>query len=124
MLIDLLGKRFGTWTVLAKSRYRGGQRHWMCQCDCGVTREVQGANLRNGGTTNCGCQRRHVVKHGASRRENKHRLYRIWKGMRTRCGNPNIPSWKDYGARGIRVCDEWNAAYEPFRDWAAANGYS
>jgi hypothetical protein len=44
--------------------------------------------------------------------------------MRMRCTNSNIPSWKDYGARGVSVCSEWDQAYEPFRDWALANGYA
>jgi hypothetical protein len=51
------------------------------------------------------------------------RLLRIWKGMCARCRNPNLKEYKLYGGRGIRVCDEWTDSYEPFRDWALANGY-
>lgn len=43
-------------------------------------------------------------KHGFT----KHRLYGIWKGMRKRCLNPNEPAYKNYGARGISVHDDWN----------------
>ena len=42
--------------------------------------------------------------------------------MKQRCANPNRPKYKDYGGRGIRVCDEWQT-YKPFREWAYANGY-
>jgi len=42
--------------------------------------------------------------------------------MRARCQKPDNPAWKYYGGRGIGVCAEWGV-YEPFRDWALANGY-
>jgi hypothetical protein len=50
------------------------------------------------------------------------RLYRIWKGMRTRCNNPNFPAYKYYGGKGVQVCDEWNS-FESFQDWALENNY-
>lgn len=53
----------------------------------------------------------------------KSRLYRIWILMRERCNNINTPPYKDYGGRGIKVCDEWND-YENFYAWAMENNYS
>jgi hypothetical protein len=38
----------------------------------------------------------------------KHPLYHVWQSMRDRCRNPNHRQWKDYGGRGIRVCERWN----------------
>ncbi len=43
--------------------------------------------------------------------------------MKERCRNPHNNSYRFYGARGISVCDTWNADYTAFRDWAIANGY-
>lgn len=34
---------------------------------------------------------------------------RIWRGMLSRCRNPNTKDYKDYGARGIKVCDRWHS---------------
>jgi AP2 domain. len=51
------------------------------------------------------------------------RLHNIWKNMLSRCGNPNNPSYFDYGARGIAVCYEWRKGFVAFHDWALANGY-
>lgn len=51
------------------------------------------------------------------------RLYEIWKGMRKRCNCPNRKEYKNYGAKGIRVCAEWDK-YPIFREWAMANGYT
>ena len=51
------------------------------------------------------------------------RLYRIWAGMKDRCLNENEICYRDYGGRGIGVCAEW-MEFEPFKNWALANGYS
>ena len=55
--------------------------------------------------------------------ESKTRLYRVWAHMKGRCNNPNDHGYKDYGGRGIKICDEWNNSYESFREWAIHNGY-
>ena len=54
------------------------------------------------------------------------RLCRILSGMKNRCGNPNTKGYKYYGARGIRVCDEWlgKEGVDNFVRWAFANGYA
>ena len=44
--------------------------------------------------------------------------------MKNRCFNPNTPRYKDYGARGITVCDEWKDDFKSFYDWSMSNGYS
>lgn len=49
-------------------------------------------------------------------------LYGMWQSMKARCENPNRPKFKDYGNRGIEVCEEWHDAGE-FAKWAFANGY-
>jgi len=50
------------------------------------------------------------------------RLYNIWKGIKKRCHNPNSSIFKNYGGRGIDVCQEWGE-FVPFKEWALANGY-
>lgn len=51
------------------------------------------------------------------------RLWEIWKHMRERCNSPHHKSYEFYGGRNIKVCDEWEQAFEPFAEWAYANGY-
>lgn len=51
------------------------------------------------------------------------RLYSVWAGILTRCYNPNSPNYRNYGARGIKVCEEWKT-YENFEKWALNNGYN
>lgn len=54
------------------------------------------------------------------------RLYKIWDGMKERCYRPKHPHYKDYGGRGIKVCDEWigEQGFYCFKEWAMSNGYS
>lgn len=52
------------------------------------------------------------------------RIYDIWRSMRQRCYNPNTNRYKNYGGKGIKVCDEWRESFEAFYEWAMANGYA
>ena len=128
--IDLTGRRFGRLVVVSRAENVGNMSRWNCLCDCGQETVVYSNNLRRGYTQSCGCFRHECEAaradkrrtHGESHGPNKSRLYGIWSGMRTRCYNPNMKSFERYGGRGIGICEEWQN-YEPFRDWAMANGY-
>ncbi len=60
--------------------------------------------------------------HGHDRKGKRTALYMAWHNMKSRCDNPNVRSHEAYGARGIRVCDEW-LEFESFMTWAFASGY-
>ncbi len=55
--------------------------------------------------------------------QNFKRLRRILSGMKSRCGNPKDPNYKNYGGRGIRICDKWLNSTDSFIVWALSNGY-
>lgn len=103
-VIDMTGQRFGKLSVLMRSERRGGLATWICRCDCGATLEVIGNNLRAGYSNSCGCSR---VKHGHAKPKANTSAYTCWRNMWNRCTNPNIPTYRHYGGRGIRVCDRW-----------------
>lgn len=123
-IIDMTGRRIGLWTVLRQDgNYPGGGALWRCVCDCGSERNVGGADLRGHKSTNCGCQK--AEKTGDRARTHGgtgSRLYSVWQNMNKRCNNPRAPRYENYGGRGISICAEW-ASFEPFREWAVANGY-
>ena len=50
------------------------------------------------------------------------RLHNIWLTMRQRCEKPKSTCYHKYGAKGIKVCEEWGS-FENFRDWAYSHGY-
>ncbi len=114
------GDKLNRFTLLESYR-KGNRTWWKVMCDCGILKEVREIDLTYGATKSCGCLRRErFFKHGDSVLGLK--LYRIWKAMWTRCTNPNGKSYKDYGSRGITVCEEWKD-YKVFKDWAIASGY-
>ena len=63
------------------------------------------------------------MKHGCAKRSSKERLYGVWLGIKARCLYPNATGYKDYGGRGVGICEEWKNSYESFRAWALSNGY-
>lgn len=57
-----------------------------------------------------------------TQKESRSHLYMIWSSMKRRCENPNMPNYKYYGAKGIKVCGEWHS-FPKLKEWAKANGY-
>lgn len=110
---DLTGQRFGRLTVLARDRSKKtGQARWLCRCDCGTLTTVGSESLRGGRTKSCGCWRResitwHHTTHGLAPRQNRPRAYSSWYNMLNRCTNEDFPQYKDWGGRGITVCERW-----------------
>ena len=121
--LDLIGKRFGALTVIERRPSDAkGQSMWLVRCDCGNEKIVRGHDLSQGKTTTCGCSRIKscvFYEHGLS----KDKLHGLWRNIKGRCYNPNNPSYKFYGGRGIKMCDEWTNDFVAFYDWAHANGY-
>lgn len=126
---NLIGQRFGRLTVVRLDDSRSINRtYWICKCDCGNIKSIIGASLKNGSTQSCGCLQKEKAAlqgeisktHGKS----KTRLYRVWRGIKTRIFNKNSDKYEVYGGRGIRMCDEWANSFEAFEKWARDNGYN
>lgn len=126
MMDGLAGKTFGRLTVLDRATNDShGNIRFRCMCKCGCETVVTASHLKAGHTRSCGC----LIPDTTSARVTKHgwghtRLYRIWSHMKEQCLNPNSISYKNYGGRGITVCNEWKQDFTAFRDWAMENGYS
>lgn len=102
--IDLTGKKFGLWRVVEYS----GNSLWKCLCDCGTERIVKGFLLRGGRSNSCGCLRSDLISfRNTTHGKTKTSEYNIWRKMICRCTLVNDPNYKNYGARGIKVCDRW-----------------
>lgn len=121
-----IGETFERLTVMREvgKNSRGGKK-FLCKCQCGNEVVTLGADLRFGHVRSCGClfkevQLATVTKHGMR----YSRIYETWRGMKQRCYNEKKRSYKNYGGRGITVCDEWKNDFQAFYGWAMANGYS
>jgi hypothetical protein len=116
--LNLVGKKFGKLTVVLRIEPMVGKTKFECVCDCGNKSVVVGQYLQSGNTTSCGCVKKSVgftsnLIHGGSA-GNMHGAYRSWRSMKHRCTCPSSIGWKDYGARGITVCERWLDSYELF----------
>ena len=129
---NYIGEKYNRLTVLDEIDGFYGKhkvKFFVCRCDCGkVVRERKSDVLRSV-IKSCGCYKRDITierstKHGASQGGKQTRLYRVWANMKRRCYDKKQKFFKDYGGRGIRVCDEWRKSFSTFRDWALSNGYS
>lgn len=101
---------------------------WECKCDCGNTVITSGSAMRKGHTKSCGCLQKEVAKTVMSKTMTKHKLtehplYEIWGSIIKRCTNPNCSAYKNYGGRGIFICDKWRNSFKSFYD-DMIDGYS
>ena len=131
--INLVGKKFGSLTVISLLEKTLSGSRWECECDCGglaikMTSTLRSIELhpevhKSMGCDECEISRRSLsrTRHGwaKSNTDGKSRLWGIWKGMKSRCKNPV----KYYGERGISVCSGW-MSFISFRDWALSHGYA
>ena len=144
---DLTGKIFGKLVVTKNQGIHEKRRTamWLCKCDCGNEKTIAAHDLKHG-TTSCGCiakisklknlkigyelsdkktvERKLIVKE--SNNDNyevvNKRLNIIWSLMKSRCNDSERKEYKNYGGRGIKVCEEWTE-FTPFLKWAVSNGY-
>lgn len=125
---DLTGQKFGRLLVIKMvERDKHHYVRWLCRCDCGNEKIALGNNLIRGLTLSCGCLRKEQCALNGRKNlvHGKHdtRIYRIWRNMKDRCSNPHNIGYKNYGGRGIKVCNEWKK-FEPFYQWTINNGYA
>jgi len=88
---------------------------------CGAVKFVQKCDL-NSRCRSCATKASNF-KHGFSAGGHTHPLYKVIDQMIHRCGKPSHPAYQWYGARGIRVCDEWRINRGSFIEWGLANGW-
>lgn len=110
---EIVGDKFGHWTVASKANRGKRFSEYECVCSCGTIRIIARGNLVQGKTKSCGCMKGAAVsalmtKHGmAGAPHNK--VYAAWSSMMTRCFNERCKSWPNYGGRGITVCKRWES---------------
>lgn len=120
----MLGRRFGRLTVIQFAGYyespKGRRaRRFNALCDCGGQLTVVGTSLLSGNTQSCGCRKiemftKFATHHGEGAPDTLTKEYQTYRSMISRCENPNVKSYQNYGARGIYVSPEWKNSYLTF----------
>ncbi len=122
---DITGLRSGRLVAIKRVPSNGGAAMWLARCDCGSEIVTSCSKLRTHHTKSCGCFKRDRSRKSLTTHNGKSehpRLYRIWMHMRSRCNNTRAPMFYRYGARGIKLCPQWDD-FATFRDWALSSGY-
>ena len=97
---------------------------YTCRCECGNTKIYFRSTFYKDSVKSCGCLKRNIL----IKRNKKHgmcgsRIYRIWRGIVSRCNIESATSYQDYGGRGISVCKEWENSFDNFYIWSKKSGY-
>ena len=111
--IDETGNRYGRLKVVRRNGSASGHggAAWLCSCECGGSITAKGSILRRGQYKSCGCLREEAWKTFGARMTKHGGVgtpeYTSWKKMKDRCLNPKNQYYRNYGGRGIGVCDRW-----------------
>lgn len=112
--------------IESRGKDKNNQDIGLFRCVCGVEKVMRNNNVLFGKTSSCGCYRKKFVseykpgfKHGLGRML----LYDVWYLMKRRCYEVGGKNYHQYGALGIKVCEEWKDNVSAFAEWALANGY-
>ena len=113
-VVDITGKRFGRLIAIERVDREARDKHtcamWRCRCDCGRVLSVRGGHLRSGYMQSCGCLRLDTHRtHGDCHSVE----YQTWANMLDRCRARTGKAYRNYGSRGISVCERW-LEYENF----------
>ena len=90
---------------------------WLFRCDCGREKIILKSSVLAGRIVSCGCygkERRMASKGATKHNRTGDKVYYTWVGIKERCTNPNVEMFKNYGGRGIKVCDRWINSFENF----------
>lgn len=116
---DVWGNRLVVGEVY--KHWKTSRQYVKTECvDCGLIKDVR-VDAGRGRSCTCVIPENRVI-HGNSRVGYHTRLYNIWCGVKSRCDNSNNDSYRWYGRKGIKYCEEWQE-FIPFKIWALANGY-
>ena len=117
--MELTGVKFGKYTVIERKSVFPDL--WLCECECGRHRRMSTfkilSYIKHGENPDCGVCGHY--KFTLEEQKIRRRYFMLLSGMKNRCYNPNSPAYKDYGGRGITICDEWRNSFETFFDYVS-----
>lgn len=131
---DLTGKKFNKLTALSFShKNKNRKTYWDFICDCGTVKTLRSDNVKSGSIQSCGCVKKNqdiinLKTYKALSKTIKHdKTYNLlvsrWFSMKARCYDPHNQAYKNYGGRGIKICDEWLYNFENYYYWCINNGF-
>ena len=129
---DITGEKYSRLTVIKYVYTKKKRAYWLCRCDCGNETILSTTALKSGNTKSCGCFQKEQLRKNIRKviegnirykTETEKTLNLKYRSIKRRCYNPKCEAYKNYGYRGIKMCDEWLADFKNFYNWAVNNGY-
>lgn len=118
-LDSLIGKKFNMLTIVSyKKKGKNNNNYFVCKCDCGNITEIRSNHVLNDNQYSCGC-----IKTKYADRVIGNAIYDTWNRMMHRCYDVRHHKYPRYGARGIKICDEWKNNYDNFYKWSLDNNF-
>lgn len=106
--VNRVGMVYGRLTVASRESNRGTRAYWRCNCSCGGVAISSSSDLVTGHIRSCGCLNRETrATNPRTHGYNRTPTYVVWSNMHARCNNDKRPDFKNYGGRGITVCERW-----------------
>lgn len=113
--VQMIGNTYGRLEVIEEAGTVGKQLTFLCKCSCGNTKVVKGNSLRTGNTKSCGCLQKETFSATITKHSKRYSPeYNIYYNMVARCYNRDNSHYKNYGGRGITMCDTWRDSFEAF----------
>jgi hypothetical protein len=114
--LNLVGQKFGRWTVIGSAPNRGSRSCVVCKCECGKTNILPSSYLKGRKSESCGCLQKEVLRkrvtiHGATKLDSTKKqktLFFCWRSMIGRCFNEDNARFSGWGGRGIQICSQWS----------------
>lgn len=103
--VDVTGQRFNKLTAIKQVGFtKHNYAIWECKCDCGNIKNITIGHLKSGHSKSCGCSKKGInTKHSLCELNE----YRIWADIKKRCTNKKHISYKNYGGKGVLMCERW-----------------
>lgn len=113
-----VGSVFSCLTYLGQEKYFNKTKKGLFRCSCGTEKYIGTHPVFHGKVKSCGCKTGELIAisqttHGMSK-QGKGSTFLSWNLLSQRCYNPKNPAYKNYGARGVIVCDRWRHSFENF----------
>lgn len=110
------GDKIGKWEILnIDTDVNNRDLSYLCKCICGTVKKVKQYHLKAGKSQSCGCYKSEWVINNKTTHGGSHtKLYKTWCNIKERCYNINAKDYKNYGGRGIKMCDRWLESFENF----------
>lgn len=112
---DPAGFQFQNWTVISRDE----KSKVKARCRCGTVKVIFFSTLLRAKSHSCGCLAGKMISeskivHGHCKRSGDSTEYRTWLAMKHRCTRPSHAQFKDYGGRGISICERWIHSFSSF----------